>query len=135
MPIKIKIKALLAIALSVLVLIITPAEAEAPHEDITPQMKELQLAFDNPKAYARIQLENYGFGVTDYKCLVELWTKESHWNYKADNPNSTAYGIAQMLKEDSKHPAEQIRNGIRYIIHRYDTPCNAWTFWRKNYWY
>ena len=135
MPIKIKIKTFLAIALSVLVVVITPAEAEAPHKEMTPQMIEAQLAFDNPKAYARIQLEDYGFGVTDYKCLVELWSKESNWNYKADNPNSTAYGSAQMLKEDSKHPAEQIHNGIRYIIHRYDTPCNAWTFWRKNYWY
>ena len=135
MSLKIKIKALIAIAIAGLFLVITPAEAEAPHKEITPQMLETQLAFDNPKAYARIQLEDYGFGVTDYKCLVQLWDKESNWNYKADNPNSTAYGIAQMLKEDSKHPAEQIHNGIRYIIHRYETPCNAWAFWRKNYWY
>lgn len=135
MPLKIKIKALIAFAIAGLFLVITPAGAEAPHAEATPQMIEEQLAFDNPKAYARIQLEDYGFGVTEYKCLVQLWGKESAWNYKADNPNSTAYGIAQMLKEDSKHPAEQIHNGIRYIIHRYETPCNAWAFWRKNYWY
>jgi hypothetical protein len=135
MPLKIKIRALLAIAISVLVVVITPAGAEAPHKEVTPQVVEEQLAFDNPKAYARIQLEDKGFDVTEYKCLVQLWGKESAWNYKADNPTSSAYGIAQMLKEDSKHPAEQIDNGIKYIIHRYDTPCNAWTFWRKNYWY
>ena len=135
MPLAIKIKALIAIAVSVLVLVITPAGAEAPLKEVTPQMKEEQLAFSNPKAYARIQLEDYDFGHTEYKCLVQLWDKESNWNYKADNPNSSAYGIAQMLKEDSKHPAEQIHNGIKYIIHRYDTPCNAWTFWRNHYWY
>ena len=135
MPLKIKIKAFLAIALSALFLVITPAEAEAPHKEITPQMIETQLAFEDPKQYARIQLEDFDFGVTEYKCLVQLWTKESNWNYKADNPTSSAYGIAQMLKEDSKHPAEQINNGIKYVIHRYDTPCNAWAFWKKNYWY
>ena len=55
--------------------------------------------------------------------------------YLADNPNSTAYGIAQMLNEDSSDPAEQISNGLRYIKHRYDTPCEAWKFWRSHYWY
>ena len=93
-------------------------------------------AWDDPKGYAHLLLTNdYGWNENEFDCLVELWTKESNWRYEADNPNSTAYGIAQMLKEDSKHPAEQISNGLRYIKHRYGTPCSAWKFWRSHYWY
>ena len=84
---------------------------------------------------ADIALKQYGWGNYEFKCVDLIWTKESHWNPKADNPNSTAYGIAQMLNEDSRDGYEQIRNGLRYIEHRYETPCNAWKFWKRNYWY
>ena len=84
---------------------------------------------------ADIALKQYGWNVTQLKCVDAIWTKESHWNPKADNPHSTAYGIAQMLNEDSHDGYEQIRNGLRYIEHRYSTPCKAWEFWKRNYWY
>ena len=77
----------------------------------------------------------YGWNHDEFKCLDFIWTKESNWNPKADNPTSSAYGIAQMLKEDSRNAFEQISNGLRYIQHRYDTPCNAMKFWKRNYWY
>ena len=132
MPNLIKTKLLIIGVLALLLVIIAPAEAEAPHKD---KKDVTLLAYDDPKAYAKLLLDEQNLPENEYKCLVQLWTKESHWNYKADNPNSTAYGIAQMLKEDSKHPAEQISNGLRYIKHRYDTPCEAWKFWRSHYWY
>jgi hypothetical protein len=77
----------------------------------------------------------YGWNENEFKCLDFIWTKESNWNPKADNPNSSAYGIAQMLREDSRNGFEQIRNGLRYIEHRYETPCNAMQFWKRKYWY
>jgi hypothetical protein len=39
------------------------------------------------------------------------------------------------LGEKSTDPTKQIRNGLRYIEHRYENPCNAWEFWKRNYWY
>ena len=132
MPNLIKTKLLITGVLALLLVIIAPAEAEAPHkdkEDIT------LLAYDDPKGYAKLLLDEQNLPVSEYKCLVQLWGKESAWNHLADNPKSTAYGIAQMLNEDSDHPAEQISNGLRYIKHRYDTPCEAWKFWRSHYWY
>lgn len=84
---------------------------------------------------ADLSLEEYGWGDKQMKCLRELWGKESAWNPQADNPNSTAFGIAQMLGETSTNPLVQIRNGLRYIQHRYESPCNAWAFWLVNRWY
>ena len=72
---------------------------------------------------------------SEFRALAKLWGKESAWNPEADNPTSTAFGIAQMLNEKSEDPITQIRNGLRYIEHRYENPCNAWEFWKRNYWY
>jgi hypothetical protein len=102
-----------------------------PLETISAQAKPPSL-----KEYAYFAgRTTYGWDKQEAKCLNILWGKESAWNHKADNPNSTALGIAQMLGEDSKDPTEQIRNGLRYIEHRYENPCNAWEFWKRNYWY
>lgn len=67
-------------------------------------------------------------------CLVKLWTRESHWNYKAHNYRSGAHGIAQAFpatKMESisldwrTNPVTQIRWGLNYIDKRYDSPCRA----------
>ena len=60
-----------------------------------------------------------------YRCLVELWDRESHWNPKADNPKSTAYGIPQLLRMTSTNPYRQIELGIKYITKRYGNSCVA----------
>ena len=77
----------------------------------------------------------YNYDEKQFSCLKRLWGKESSWNHLADNPHSTAFGIAQMLNETSKDPATQIRNGLKYISFRYTNACNAWEFWKRNYWY
>ena len=108
--------------------------SETLHTPNRPQpavAEELQ-----PREVARqMAKEVYGWGAEQYKCLSWLWGKESAWNPEADNPTSTAFGIAQMLGETSTNPVVQIRNGLRYIEHRYETPCAAWSFWLVNKWY
>ena len=63
-----------------------------------------------------------------YRCLVELWDRESHWNPKADNPKSSAYGIPQLLHMTTTNPYRQIELGIKYIdnnkLYKGDT-CKA----------
>ena len=143
MPLSIKIKMLITWSLATLDIFVSPAIAEAPHiEQINPERQAIikealvkEQAYEDPKAYALTLFSIYGWAKSEMKCLDQLWTKESNWRHKADNPNSTAYGIAQILGEDEKHPAEQIINGLRYIEHRYGTPCEAWKFWRSHYWY
>ena len=72
----------------------------------------------------------------EWKALSKLWGKESAWNWKAKNPTSSAYGIAQVLGTPKNSTIEyQVNMGIRYIIHRYDTPTKAWKFWQRNGWY
>jgi len=75
--------------------------------------------------------------------------KESHFNPKAKNKSSGAYGIAQFMpstwgnyKVTKTDEAKlQIKYGLRYILKRYgdendpNGACNAWKFWQENKWY
>ena len=73
---------------------------------------------------------------TQRKCIRLLFTKESKFDHLAKNmQGSSAFGIAQMLKETSKDPAVQILNAYRYIEHRYGTPCKAWQHHQRRNWY
>jgi hypothetical protein len=72
----------------------------------------------------------------EWNALFTLWHKESRWDYTADNPRSSAYGIPQMLNMDEGTPmARQIELGLKYIQHRYDTPSKALAFHNRNGWY
>ena len=65
------------------------------------------------KLYAHMKLLND----KQYRCLVTLWTLESRWNPKADNPKSSAYGIPQLLNMKETNPYKQIDLGLKYITH------------------
>ncbi len=102
---------------------------------------EVARSPDGARKVARvILLEEYGLGKSQYACLNSLWTKESNWRYKAHNRRSGAHGIPQALpaiKMDviatdwRTNPVTQIRWGLRYINIRYETPCKAWTKFKK----
>jgi hypothetical protein len=64
--------------------------------------------------------------------LEKLWYLESKWNPLADNKRSSAYGIPQLLKLKTKDPYLQIDAGLKYIAHRYGTPCKAMAYHKKH---
>ena len=136
----IKQKMLAVLVTAFLIAVSSPAIAQAPKMSVT-ELKasvmnyKMSLALTNPKQYAQLAMRKYKWGSVQYQCLNAIWTNESHWNYKAKNSQSTAYGIAQMLIETSHIPMLQIDNGLRYIKNRYGQPCTAWRFWRSHYWY
>jgi hypothetical protein len=79
------------------------------------------------KLYSHIKLTNH----RQYLCLEQLWHLESKWNYRADNKRSSAYGIPQLLKLKTNDPYKQIDAGLKYIAHRYGTPCKALAYHLK----
>ena len=101
---------------------------------VSHQVEMARTPLGAKKVAKSILLNEYGFSEKEYKCLNRLWTKESHWNYKARNKSSGAHGIAQALPASKMNvvstdwrtnPVTQIRWGLRYISIRYETPCKA----------
>lgn len=82
----------------------------------------------------------YGWGTSEYVCIVNLWERESNWNHTADNPTSDAYGIPQALPGEKMASAgsdwktngnTQVKWGLGYVAERYGSPCEAWAFWQE----
>ena len=88
------------------------------------------------KALAVSYARALGYNHNQIKCLVTLWTRESRFDHLADNPRSTAYGIAQLLRERSGQPELQILHGLRYLGHRYGkSACRALEHSNRRGWY
>ena len=89
----------------------------------------------NPKDYIRSIYDK-----EQALCLIKLYGKESAFNRYAignEEGDVQAYGIPQL-----KNPLiaklssiEQVNYGVKYIKHRYETPCQAWEHWQKKGWH
>jgi resuscitation-promoting factor RpfB len=89
-------------------------------------------------------LSSYGWSPSTYfSCLNNIWSRESGWNYQAENA-SGAYGIPQALPASKMASAgadyltdakTQIIWGLGYIQGRYGNPCSAWSFWEAHGYY
>ncbi|CAN2176443.1 hypothetical protein MCEGKSH29_00182 [Candidatus Nanopelagicaceae bacterium] len=109
------------------------------------QQVEMARTIVGAKMVAKaVMFSEYAWGADQYTCLNRLWTKESHWNYKAHNKRSGAHGIPQALpairmevisSDWRTNPVTQIRWGLRYIEARYDEPCKAWAKFKRSRYY
>ena len=126
-----------------------PAPAPAPAPTPTPPAPEPPPAqvVDDPaaaQAYASGQMGAYGWDQAQFRCLVNLWHRESNWRTSALNPYSGAYGIPQSLPGSKMAAAgpdwrtsyrTQINWGLSYIASRYGSPCGAWDHSERKGWY
>jgi hypothetical protein len=117
------------------------AAAKARAEAMARAIRDAQR---NPRAVGRLMAADRGWTGTQWTCLNNLWTRESNWNYRADNPSSSAYGIPQALpgskmasagSDWQTNPVTQIEWGLDYIADRYGTPCGAWSHSESTGWY
>ena len=87
--------------------------------------------------------DKYGWTGMQWSALDQLVMSESGWDHRAQNPNSTAFGIGQFLDstwrtvgmQKTSDPALQIVAMLRYIAQRYGDPIRAWSFKQRNNWY
>ena len=110
---------------------------------VSQQVEMARTSVGAKKVAKSIMFIEYAWGADQFTCLNRLWTKESHWNYRARNKKSGAHGIPQALpairmesisSDWRTNPVTQIRWGLRYIEARYKSPCAALAkFKRSNY--
>ena len=123
---------LLAVAL-------TPASY--PKAEATPLLihKTISLRSTQKPINTLALLHAYAYSLIGNKshtqCLIVLWTRESHWNYKATNGNH--YGIPQSWERKVAYmdAYAQVRFGVRYIERRYGNACLALAHSNRENWY
>jgi cell wall-associated NlpC family hydrolase len=95
------------------------------------------------QSYAKALLAKYGWG-GQWGSFNALEMSEAGWDYKATNPTSGAYGLAQALPAGKYASAgsdwrtngdTQLAWMMDYIKGRYGSPDSAWSFHQKNNWY
>ena len=99
------------------------------------------------KWYAKSHIDaKYGWGTSQFGCLVSLWNRESHWNFQAVNRGGRAFGIPQTKIGSIRGygvtygtfmetPELQVQVGAAYIKSRYGNPCAAYSHSRRYGWY
>ena len=111
---------------------------------VSEQVEMARSIVGAKKVAKSIMFAEYAWGEDQFTCLNRLWTKESHWNYKARNKKSGAHGIPQALPASRMdvistdwrtNPVTQIRWGLRYIEARYNEPCKAWAKFKRSRYY
>lgn len=97
----------------------------------TMAQKRANKALAKSYAYA-----GWGWRHQQWTCINKLFTAESRFDHLAKNQKgSSAFGIAQVLKEKSKDPAIQLLHAYKYIEIRYGNPCSAWSHHVRRNWY
>ena len=119
--------------------------AQAVEEVVVEAPVLVERTPEAAKAYAKTQVAQYGWSSpAQWECLIDLWTKESNWRPNAYNKQPVyqgkvklhAGGIPQILGLDPDITVErQIERGLIYLESRYGSPCSAWRFWERNFWY
>ena len=110
-----------------------PAEISLPKK---VQTKATWKEKNENRKLAREYSKALGYTKKERDCLITLWTRESRFDHLADNPRSSAFGIAQRLREKSRRPDIQILHGLRYIDHRFGgSACRALAWHRERGWY
>lgn len=107
---------------------------------IKPMCTEINFTISQSKKFAKkygqLRVKQVGWNDKEWKALLTLWNKESRWDYTADNPKSSAYGIPQMLNMPKDTPlTKQVDLGIKYIQKRYKTPTLALKHHNRKGWY
>ena len=88
-------------------------------------------SIDQLKLYAHSRIVNY----KQFQCFNTIITKESRWNYLAQN--GSHWGLGQMKSKHYRNldPYRQIDATLKYVAARYGSPCKALEHHKKNNWY
>jgi hypothetical protein len=105
---------------------------------VSSSVKNLHREPGSARSYARSMVSD-----KEYKALHELIDRESKWNSDAQNPKSTAYGLAQFVDktwdlveiEKSADYRIQLIAAQKYVMMRYGSWVKALEHHKQYGWY
>jgi len=123
----------LAITMGVAITLVLVSPAEALSPALTPELRMSVMDKEQKVEFAIAQL------VTDKKqrlCAKRIAYKESRYNETSLNKKSGARGVWQLLwGKPHWSVLKQTQEAHKYVLHRYDTWCEAYRFHQERNWY
>ena len=107
-----------------------------PKPTVSAPVRQIPRTPSASRSHAKRIVLVSGWNLKQWTCLNRLWTHESNFRPNAYNKEKVggrnAGGIPQLLGLDPKSSVKhQIKVGLKYIVHRYETPCGAWSAWKS----
>ena len=105
-------------------------------EQIKAEVGKPPTARDIAKTWFLTEVDGY---YDEWKCMDKIIYAESRWVPNLWNSQgSSAYGLGQVKGSydyTADNPLKQFKVAVKYVIHRYGTPCAGWSFHQKMGWY
>jgi hypothetical protein len=110
----------------------------APAQALSPELtieKRLSVITDK-KDRVEFAITQFTNNKREVRCALEIAYKESRYNVDSLNRSSGARGVWQLLwgKPDWSL-LKQTEEAHKYVLHRYDTWCDAYRFHQERNWY
>ena len=117
--------------LSMLIAISTPASADSP--DLT--IEKIISTLDKEEAL-ELAISTVTIDKREAACAKKIAYKESRYNTDSYNKSSGARGVWQLLwAKPDWSLLKQTEEAHKYVLHRYETWCNAYRFHQERNWY
>lgn len=109
-----------------------PAHAESP--DMTPEI--LLSVITDKEERVKFAITQVTTNQQEAQCALKIAYKESRYNEDSYNKKSGARGTWQLLWAKPEWSLlKQTQEAHEYVLHRYETWCNAYRFHQERNWY
>jgi hypothetical protein len=110
----------------------TPALALSP--ELTVE-KRLSVIMDK-RDRVEFAITQFTDNKREVRCALEIAYKESRYNVDSYNKSSGARGVWQLLwAKPDWSLLKQTEEAHKYVLHRYETWCDAYRFHQERNWY
>jgi hypothetical protein len=110
----------------------TPAQASSP--ELTFNMR-LSVITDK-RDRVEFVLKRFTTDMKEVQCALKIAYKESRYNVDSYNKSSGARGVWQLLWGQPEWSLlRQTEEAHKYVLHRYETWCDAYRFHQERNWY
>jgi hypothetical protein len=124
--------------LAILTLLFSVAQILSPSSALTPEMtyeKRLLVTTDK-RERVKLTLLQVTTDMKEVQCALKIAYKESRYNVDSHNKSSGARGVWQLLWGQPQWSLlKQTEEAHKYVLHRYETWCDAFRFHQERNWY
>lgn len=123
---------------AIVALLFSAVQVASPSMALSPVMtyeKRLLVTTDK-RERVKLTLGEITTDMKEVQCALNIAYKESRYNVNSVNKSSGARGVWQLLWGKPEWSLlKQTQEAHKYVLHRYDTWCDAYRFHQERNWY